>query len=348
MGLANRVADYYPQRINMYCPRMQYHASIRESVAAAFSLGTPAAADNDIIDNDIDADAVADTETAQSWTADSPYGRTLTMNANADPGAGGVCDVYGFDYLGQPMVERFTFVSGSTALLYGKKAFYRVTKTKIVSPCANATTYDLGTGYRLGLPFRPSSLNWVKENGVIKPYYGNIVTLRSDWADADVTAGMSHFLRTPVPGYISAIRGISDGGGSTTDPIVTIELGGVAVTGLTVTVDTSAAGDVVSDTPTTAGYNANNRLIAGDVIEIVSTAAASAGSMSIEVDVYNNQFVLPDMTDPATATTGDPRGTFESIDAFDGTKEFIVSMFGDPSLNASNNGGLHGIRHYYA
>lgn len=348
MGLATKVADFFPQRINQYVPRMQYHSDIQAGQAAAFSLGTPAAADNDIIDTDVDADAVVGVETAQSWTADSPYGRTLTMNANADPGAGGIVDLHGFDYLGQPMVERFTFVSGSTATLYGKKAFYRLTKSKIVGAAANATTYDIGTGYRLGLPFRPLRIDWFKEDGVFVPYYGNIVTLRSDWSDADATAGMSHYLRTPVPGYVHTVRGISDGAGGATDPVVTFELATVAITGLTVTVDTSVAGNVVSDTPTTAGYNANNRLIAGDTVEIVSAAAAGAGSMSIEVDIYNNQFVLPDNTDPATVSTGDPRGTFESIAVFDGVKEFLVGIVGDPAINASNNGGLLGIRHYYA
>jgi hypothetical protein len=56
--------------------------------------------------------------------------------------------------------------------------------------------------------------------------------------------------------------------------------------------------------------------------------------------------VLPDNTDPATATSGDPRGMYTPTGAPDGLKEFIVNMRVDNSLNASNNGGLHGIRQF--
>lgn len=332
----------------MYVPKMAFSSAMVKNDANLFSLGTPAAPDNDIIDNDIDADAVAGTRTAQDYTADSPYGRTLTMNANADPGAGGVVDVYGFDYLGQPMVERFTFVSGSTAVLYGKKAFYRVTETVIVGAAANATTYDLGRGYRLGLPYK-GDVRWAQENGVLVPVYNRDIVLPTFFSDADFTAGMSHFLRSPCPGFINYINGIPDGAGGATDPVVTVELGGVAVTGLTVTPDTSdATGLIATDTPTTPGYSANNRLRKDTMIEIVSAAAAGAGSGSVEVVITPTQFTHPVLTDPQTVTTGDPRGTYESIIDMDGVKEIVVGLKGDPSYNADGNGGLHGIRHVVA
>lgn len=56
--------------------------------------------------------------------------------------------------------------------------------------------------------------------------------------------------------------------------------------------------------------------------------------------------VLPDVTDPATGTTGDTRGTYLATATFDGVKEIIVNMRPDTSINTSNNGGLHGIRQY--
>lgn len=58
--------------------------------------------------------------------------------------------------------------------------------------------------------------------------------------------------------------------------------------------------------------------------------------------------VLPDLSDPQTALTGDPRGLYISTAAFDGVKEFVVGMRADNSLNTNNNGGLHGIRHFAA
>ena len=66
------------------------------------------------------------------------------------------------------------------------------------------------------------------------------------------------------------------------------------------------------------------------------------------IDFAFANYVPPDLSDPATATTGDPRGQYKAVAAFDGVKEFIVSLRADSSLNANNNGGLHGIRHFNA
>lgn len=55
-----------------------------------------------------------------------------------------------------------------------------------------------------------------------------------------------------------------------------------------------------------------------------------------------------DVTDPATATTNDPRGNYNPVTALDGVKEIVIGMIGDPAVNTSGNGGLHGIKHYYA
>lgn len=337
-------ASYF-DGINGYVPKMQYAASMIANQANRFSLGTPAAPDNDIIDTDIDADAVAGTITAQDYTSDSPYGRTLTMNANADPGAGGIVDVYGFDYLRQPMVERFTFVSGSTAILYGKKAFYKVTKTVIVGAAANATTYDLGRGYRLGLPYK-GDIAWAMENGVLVPLFKRDEIIWLDRAAAKAVAGGTDFIYMPTPGFVKTLIGVPAGGGGATDPVITVELGGTAITGLTVTIDTSdVAGLTVTDVPTTVGYSANNRFRTGDKVEIVAAAAAGAFADRIGLEITPTQFIHPVLTDPQTVTTGDPRGTYESHMDMDGAKEIFVGLIGDPSYNSSGNGGLHGIQH---
>ncbi len=342
--MTKRVASHRPYGVNTYVPGAQYAADLHLGGLNLFTLGTPAVASATALDTDIDADGAVGLVTTQDWTADSPYGRTLTMSMDADPGAaGGVYDVYGFDYLGQPMTERFTHVNGSTAVIYGKKAFYRVYKVVNVTAATNATTVNLGTGLRLGLPYK-GFVTYARENGVIVPVYNNVITLRTFFSDADFTAGCSHFLRSPCSGYIETLRGIPDGAGSTNDPVVTVELGGVAVTGLTVTVDTSdATGLIVEDAPTTAGYNANNRLIKGSVIEIVSAAAASAGSGMVEVDIVPTHFTHPVVTDPQTTTTGDPRGTYEGQTVFDGVKEYIVGLQVQGSVNSSGNGGIYGI-----
>jgi hypothetical protein len=59
-------------------------------------------------------------------------------------------------------------------------------------------------------------------------------------------------------------------------------------------------------------------------------------------------WLAPDLTDPATALSGDPRGQYIATAAFDGIKEFVIGLRADSSMNANNNGGLHGIRQFAA
>jgi hypothetical protein len=66
------------------------------------------------------------------------------------------------------------------------------------------------------------------------------------------------------------------------------------------------------------------------------------------IDLAFAKIVAPDLTDPATATTGDTRGQYIPTAAPDGVKEYVVSLRADTSLNVNNNGGLHGIRHFNA
>lgn len=58
--------------------------------------------------------------------------------------------------------------------------------------------------------------------------------------------------------------------------------------------------------------------------------------------------VTPSRVDPATATTTDPRGTYDPQSTLDGTANLKATFIPDPSLNAAGNGGLHGLAHYYA
>ena len=53
----------------------------------------------------------------------------------------------------------------------------------------------------------------------------------------------------------------------------------------------------------------------------------------------------PDLTDPATTITGDPRGTYVSTTVPDGVK-FITAVFiPNRTINTNGNGGLMGIAH---
>lgn len=338
----------YLAGVNQYVPGMQYASALVHGQPSEFSLGKPAAEVANTLLAAANAQSAANTEVAVAMavqTSDARYGRNVKFAISGNPGNSHVVDIYGFDYLGQPMVERFTGASGATAILYGKKAFYKVVKSKIVTASSNAVTFNLGWGSKLGLPFKGDVVA-AKENGVQVPLYNRDLTIYVDRAAADAVAGGSKFVRSPVPGYIKSLIGIPNGGGSTNDPVITVKLATVAITGLTVTIDTSdTTGLTVTDEPTTPGYSANNRVVANSLIEIVGAAAASAGSDTVGIVIAPAQFVPPDQTDPATAVTGDTRGTYEALRVLDGS-EIIVSMLGNPDVNANNNGGLHGIKHY--
>jgi|SRR5215469_10115267 len=66
------------------------------------------------------------------------------------------------------------------------------------------------------------------------------------------------------------------------------------------------------------------------------------------VSVAVGTFVAGVLTDPQTATTGDPRGTYVPTTTVNGTN--IISAVFDfaNDVNTSNNGGLHGIQQYTA
>jgi hypothetical protein len=69
---------------------------------------------------------------------------------------------------------------------------------------------------------------------------------------------------------------------------------------------------------------------------------------NVFIDLAFAKIVAPDLTDPATATSGDPRGQYIPTATPDGVKEYIVCIRPDTSVNANNNGGLHGIKQFAA
>lgn len=56
----------------------------------------------------------------------------------------------------------------------------------------------------------------------------------------------------------------------------------------------------------------------------------------------------PVLTDPATAATLDPRGLYTPNATLNGSSELFCTFQASAFVNASGNGGLHGIRHYTA
>lgn len=56
--------------------------------------------------------------------------------------------------------------------------------------------------------------------------------------------------------------------------------------------------------------------------------------------------IAPVLTDPATVSTGEPRGAYTSTTAFDGAKVITATFAFANDVNAAGNGGFHGIAHF--
>jgi hypothetical protein len=71
--------------------------------------------------------------------------------------------------------------------------------------------------------------------------------------------------------------------------------------------------------------------------EVANGVVAAAGTLTAGV-----------LTDPQTATTGDPRGTYVPTTALNGTTIISAAFDFVNDVNTANNGGLHGIRQFAA
>lgn len=76
-----------------------------------------------------------------------------------------------------------------------------------------------------------------------------------------------------------------------------------------------------------------------------TSVATSTGVKTVQTV---GTFVVADETDPATGTTGDPRGTYDPTVTLAATTRVLIDVIHNADVNSSGNGGLHGIKHYYA
>lgn len=178
-----RPAQNNMQGINNYVPAMQWSASLEMNACNTFSLGKPALASATAIGNGLATNAANGSMVwlPTAWVADSPYGRPIQLTPSGSVTM--TLDVWGEDYLGQPMVERAAWAAVATAVV-GKKSFYRVLGYKVVAG-GGAITVQIGTvGSKLGLPFK-GSIEWAKEGN--PPALIDPATLFSAWTAPDVT-----------------------------------------------------------------------------------------------------------------------------------------------------------------
>ena len=115
----------------------------------------------------------------------------------------------------------------------------------------------------------------VESGGTVELQSGALETGKKIYLNAeipDISTSSSHWVTSPVAGNITKIYSVIDGAITGADAVLTFEIGGVAVTGGTVTIDDSgsAAGIVDSATPT-----ATNTLAAGGALELITNGGST-------------------------------------------------------------------------
>ena len=154
--------QFFTVRVNEYVPRMQYSADVNFNGMTRVSFGAPAAASATLL---LSAQSIAAAITVDLSTAaqfPETYGRTVSIIASG--AATSTCTVNGWDYLGQPVSELLT-LTGAVAVP-GAKAF-KTFRNMVINTTTGATTINLGSGLRLGLPYKAIRCAYEIANGVL-------------------------------------------------------------------------------------------------------------------------------------------------------------------------------------
>lgn len=146
------MGDFFPDRVNMHFRNAKYAADVRDNGIGKIYIPAVETADADgILDGQAIATAqdldTSDFAAAYSDDVMGKFGRNITVVGSAASTA--TITVYGYDYLGQPMIEEID-MNGTTPVA-GVKAFARV--TRIVTGTDADSTLDVGWGDVLGLPY---------------------------------------------------------------------------------------------------------------------------------------------------------------------------------------------------
>lgn len=190
-----RTSKYAPRRISRYTPAMGYAAGVVHSAPYEVDFGAPAVASTTLVLNALTVTGGIDTTTitgdntdpvvaatSQDFPTGPGYGRCLQIVFSA-AGTPAV-NIYGRDWLGQPMRE--TFTGNGTTPVIGTKAFKYIDRVQVASGVTG--TISVGTTDKLGLPFCMSNIISEQLDGVRVATLGTLVTpSRVDPATATTT-----------------------------------------------------------------------------------------------------------------------------------------------------------------
>jgi len=248
-----------------------------------------------------------------------------------------VLTVTGLDEYGDVIVE--SSASGTT--MTGKKAFKRITA---IATSANITALTVGTADVLGLPAYVGAVGQVvaemQDNVMLSAFSPGKILIPFEFNEVDLLAPTAQPIVAPCAGYITGIRTIIVAA-VTTGGAITVEANTVAVVGLSVTVaDAATAGTTHSDTVLKI---ATGLVAAGDDITVspgsaFATAGRVRGYLIFEPTAeMNGTFVAGVQTLP-TATTGDVRGTYDPIEACNGSLQFaLLVSLPEPNYRGVDN-----------
>src|SRR4051794_326939 len=154
-------ATNFPRRINNYVPAMQYSADVNYNGETRVSFGAPLAAVANGIANAVSINAAGTADLSGVAALPELYGRSITVVASG--AATSNVTVNGFDYLGQPVSESFT-LNGATPVA-GNKCFKSFVNATFGATAA--TTINIGTGAKLGLPYKTLRAVYEIANGAL-------------------------------------------------------------------------------------------------------------------------------------------------------------------------------------
>ncbi len=320
-----RLPQFMPERVPMRVADMNVadHSMLFGGLSYMY-LGAPAALDADGILNDtlmVNGSAVTVTSFL-TRELPGPYGRNVTAVASSTNTR--VMTVTGKDWKGNRMIEAITLTSGTT--VSGKKAFKWIDSIVFAS-ASDTTTVDVGWGDVLGLPFKINAPVTEFVDGVASPRSFEKFHVQVAIPQTELLAGTSMYVVSPIRGYVTGMYAVVQTA-ITTGGAITVEIGNVAVTGLSVTLaDSAGAGTVYTDT---VAFGLSTGLVAaGGAIEIVPASAIdTAGAVNVIIEITPAEIIPGDAT-TATSTTGDVRGTYRPATACDGTVKFAVLAFVD-------------------
>lgn len=205
--MAVQVATPGMRRVNYRVPDLSFAADVGvDGITTVDIPALPAASATAVLS----AQSIATAGSAGPAASFNPatmmgrYGRNLTVVASG--AATSNVTVTGADYLGQIMKESFT-LNGSTPVV-GKKIFYDV--TSVAFGATAATTINIGTGVKLGIPYKALGTGLLSElTSDATPAAGTLVagvaaqTLTSDdprgsYAPASAPDGARYYRFTHV------------------------------------------------------------------------------------------------------------------------------------------------------